>query len=310
MTDQTLNLDGSTPAPAGLVIDTTTKGFVADVIEESKTRPVLVDFWAPWCGPCRTLSPIIEKAVTAANGKVRLAKMNIDDHPSIPGQLGIQSIPAVIAFVNGRPVDGFLGAIPEGQVKAFIDKVVAANGKGAADADPTEALLAEADRLLAEGNPQEAGNYYAAAHQTTPDNTKAIAGLARAAIALGDLAGAREALALAPPPDKTPDAALAAAEAELKLAEETAKLGDPNALQARLAADPADLQARFDLALIENARGNRTEAAEHLLDIFRRDRTWEDDKARTQLIQFFDLWGPKDPATLAGRRRLSALLFS
>lgn len=309
MTDLSFTLGNAPPAGRAdeLVADTTTQRFAADVLEESRRRPVLVDFWAPWCGPCRTLSPIIEKAVRDARGAVKLIKMNIDDHPAIPGQLGIQSIPAVIAFVEGRPIDGFMGAIPEGKIKAFIDKVIAdAGGPKAAAADE---VLAEAEQLMAAGDPRQAAQLYAALREADPASVPAIAGLVRAAVALGDLDGARQMLALTPP-GKTNDPAIAAAAAELALAEQTAGLGDPDMLAARIAADPGDHQARFDLALIENARGNRTRAADLLLDIIRRDRSWQEDKARTQLVQFFQVWGPREPETLAGRRRLSSLLFS
>ena len=301
-------LDNSGPSAGNgadnAVIDTTTKGFVADVIEESKRRPVLVDFWAPWCGPCRTLSPIIERAVGATNGAVRLVKMNIDDHPAIPGQLGIQSIPAVIAFVDGRPVDGFVGALPEGQVKAFIDKVTgdrATSGVGN--------VLAEADAALADGKANRAAELYAAVRQDDTENLRAIAGLARAAVAVGDIPRARQMLAMAPPA-KAADRIIAAAAAEIQLAEQTGSLGDPEDLIARVEADPADHQARFDLALLSNVRGDRDGVVDQLLAIISADREWSDHKARKQLLQFFDGWGPKDEATISGRRRLSSLLFS
>lgn len=302
-----LNLSGSGAAtvPDALVIDTTTRDFERDVVEESKTRPVLVDFWAPWCGPCRTLSPIIEGAVKATKGAVRLVKMNIDDHPSIAGQMGIQSIPAVIAFVDGRPVDGFLGAIPESQIKAFIDKVA-----GDANQPPdTEGLLAEADELLARGEANEAAELYAAAREITPEDLRPIAGLVRSAVALGDLDGATRLLAMTPP-GKDGDPVIAAARAAIALAEQVAKLGDRRELADRIARDGNDHAARFDLALIENASGNRQAATDHLLEIFRRDRAWNDGQARKQLVQFFEVWGPADDATITGRRRLSSLLFS
>jgi len=283
------------------IVDTTTKGFVGDVIEESRRRPVLVDFWAPWCGPCRTLSPIIERAVKSTDGAVRLAKMNIDDHPAIPGQLGIQSIPAVIAFVDGKPVDGFVGALPEGQVKAFIEKIAGPTG--------IDGVLAEADQALAAGDSIRAAELYAAARQAKSDNPRAIAGLARSALAAGDVARARQMLAMAPPA-KANDPALVSATAEVELAEQTASLGDPAELTARVEANPKDFDARFDLALVKNARGERNAAADHLLAIVSADREWNDNKARKQLLQFFEVWGPKDEATISGRRRLSSLLFS
>jgi putative thioredoxin len=301
-------LDNSGPSAGNgadrTVIDTTTKGFVADVIEESKRRPVLVDFWAPWCGPCRTLSPIIERAVGSTNGAVRLVKMNIDDHPAIPGQLGIQSIPAVIAFVDGRPVDGFVGALPEGRVKTFIDKVI--GGRAASGID---SVLGEADVALANGKANRAAELYAAVRQADTANLRAIAGLARAALAVGDVARAKQMLALAPPA-KAADRIIAAAAAEVQLAEQTGSLGDPEESIARVEADPADYQARFDLALLSNLRGDRAGTIDHLLAIISADREWNEQRARKQLLQFFDVWGPKDEATISGRRRLSSLLFS
>lgn len=265
----------------------------------------LVDFWAPWCGPCRTLSPIIENAVQAANGSVKLVKMNIDDHPSIPGQLGIQSIPAVIAFVDGKPIDGFLGAIPEGEVKAFIEKVAGPTAETSGIAD----LLVEAEAALGHGNAERAAEIYAAVHESESDNLQAIAGLSRAAFALGDLARAKEALASAPAGAES-DPLIAAARAEIELAEQTEDLGNPAELAALIEADPTDLAARFDLALVRNSQGDRIAAGDQLLSIIGADREWNDEQARKQLLQFFELWGPKDPATLAGRRRLSSLLFS
>ena len=287
-----------------LVKDTTTSDFRQDVIAESMHQPVLVDFWAPWCGPCKQLGPVIEKAVNAAQGKVKLVKLNIDEHPQIPGQLGIQSIPAVIAFSRGQPADGFVGALPESQVKAFIERLVGPLGPG-----PIAELLDEADQLAAAGDAAGAAGLYAEALAQEPDNTRAIAALARLHVDLDDLEGARRFLDMAPA-DKANDPAIAAARAALELAEQAASLGDLTEFEQRLAANPLDHQARFDLALALNAKGKREEAADHLLDIVRRDRNWNDDGARKQLLQFFEAWGPMDEATLAGRRRLSSLLFA
>jgi putative thioredoxin len=292
-------------APAdGLVKDTTTAGFRQDVIAESMRQPVLVDFWAPWCGPCKQLTPVIEKAVRAAGGKVKLVKMNIDEHPGIAGQLGIQSIPAVIAFSKGQPVDGFMGALPESQVKGFIERLV-----GPVGADDVAEILAEAAAIAAEGDAAGAAEIYAAVLAQDPENVAAIAAMAKLHLDLADLEGARRFLAMAPK-GKENDPALAAVRAAVDLAEQAASLGDAADLQRRVEADPSDHQARFDLALALNARGRREEAAGHLLDIVRRDRTWNDDGARKQLVQFFEAWGPTDPATLAGRRRLSSILFA
>ena len=287
-----------------LVVDTTTQTFAKDVIESSRRQPVLVDFWAPWCGPCRTLSPIIEKAVRAAKGAVRLVKMNIDDHPAIAGQLGIQSIPAVIAFVNGQPVDGFIGALPESQVKAFIDRVA-----GPAGPSDSEQLMAEGEELFAEGDIAGAAERFAAVLEAEPQSVPAILGLARVQIARKDLERARETLAMLPEAAAA-DPKVAAVRAQLELASQTASLGDAATFEARIAANPADHQARFDLALLLNAGGERIKAAEQLLEIQRRDRNWSEEKARKQLLQFFEAWGPMDEATLTGRRRLSSMLFA
>jgi len=287
-----------------LVVDTTTQTFAKDVIESSRRQPVLVDFWAPWCGPCRTLSPIIEKTVRAAKGAVRLVKMNIDDHPAIAGQLGIQSIPAVIAFVNGQPVDGFIGALPESQVKAFIDRVA-----GPAGPSDSEQLMAEGEALFAEGDIAGAAERFAAVLEAEPQSVPAILGLARVQIARKDLERARETLAMLPEAAAA-DPKVAAVRAQLELASQTASLGDAATFEARIAANPADHQARFDLALLLNAGGERIKAAEQLLEIQRRDRNWSEEKARKQLLQFFEAWGPMDEATLTGRRRLSSMLFA
>jgi putative thioredoxin len=295
-----------TPAtpPGDLVKDTTTAAFRQDVLTESLKQPVLVDFWAPWCGPCKQLTPIIEKAVKAAGGKVKLVKMNIDEHPQIPGQLGIQSIPAVIAFQRGQPVDGFMGALPESQVKGFIERLVGPVGPSAA-----EGLLAEAEALAAQGDAAGAAELYAAILSQDPENVAALAALAKLHVEIGDLEAARRFLEMAPQA-KANDPALAGARAAIELAEQAASLGDLAEVQRRIEVDPADHQARFDLAVGLNARGKRKEAAEQLLEIVRRDRTWNEDGARKQLVQFFEAWGPTDENTVAGRRKLSSILFA
>ena len=291
-------------APDGLVIDTTTQTFAKDVIEASRKQPVLVDFWAPWCGPCRTLSPIIEKAVRDAKGAVRLVKMNIDDHPAIAGQLGIQSIPAVIAFANGQPVDGFIGALPESQVKAFIARVA-----GPAGPSENDRLVEEGERLLAANDTAGAAELFSEVLSTDAQSVPAIVGLARAMIAGGDLEHAEETLATLPDTAKA-DPKVAAVRAQLDLARQTASLGNSGELEARVAANPSDFDARFDLALLLNQRGDREGAADRLLEILRKNRSWSEDKARKQLLQFFEAWGPMDPATLSGRRKLSSMLFA
>ena len=297
--------NGAAPDAGSLVKDTTTAGFAADVIQESRRQPVLVDFWAPWCGPCKQLAPALEKAVAEAGGRVRLVKMNIDDHPSIAGQLGIQSIPAVIAFVDGQPVDGFMGAIPESKIREFIDKV---SGPGAAAEAVAEALEAAAE-LRAAGDLQGAAQVYAAVLADDPAALDAIAGLAETLLDAGDEANARQVLARAPQEAKDAPQ-LASINARLALAEQVAGLGDPAELERRLAADPKDHQARFDLALIHNALGERDKAADDLLAIMKADRAWQDDGARLQLLKFFEAWGMTDEATLSARRKLSSLLFS
>lgn len=301
------NYGAAPPAAGSYIKDTSTAGFAKDVLEESRQQPVLVDFWAPWCGPCKQLTPVLEKVVNEGQGRVKLVKMNIDDHPSIPGQLGIQSIPAVIAFVDGRPVDGFMGAVPESQVRQFIDKL--AGPPGADQAAEIEAVLAEAETLLADGDVQNAAQLYGAVLQADPENAKAAAGMMQCLIAMGDTARASQMLASLPE-DFAKDPAIQAIARKLEQIEEARKLGDPVALEHQLAVNPDDHEARMKLAKILNVQGEREQAADHLLMIMRKDRTFDDDGARRQLLQFFEVWGPKDPATIAARRRLSSILFS
>ncbi|QKK31114.1 thioredoxin [Rhizobium indicum] len=302
---------GAAPEPAAAagsyITETTTANFAKDVIEESRKQPVLVDFWAPWCGPCKQLTPVLEKVINEAKGRVRLVKMNIDDHPSIAGQLGIQSIPAVIAFVNGRPADGFMGAVPESQIQQFIDRI--AGPAGADEAAEIEAVVAEAAELLAAGNINEAAQLYGAVMQADPENAKALAGMAECMIAANQHQRAREILTELPE-ELAKDAGIQAVLMKLEQIEEARKLGDPVALERELAANPDDHEARIKLAKIRNVEGRRDEAADHLLLIMRKDRAFDDDGARRQLLQFFEVWGFKDPATVAARRKLSAMLFS
>jgi putative thioredoxin len=297
---------GATTAPAadGLIKDTTTQAFMKDVVEESRRQPVLVDFWAPWCGPCRQLTPILEKVVRAAKGKVKLVKMNIDEHPAIPGQLGIQSIPAVIAFADGRMADGFLGALPENQVTAFIERLT----KDRVAGDGPD-LLKLADTALVEGDPAGAAEIYAQILAEDGANVHALAGLARAYLETGAVEQAKQTLAMVPE-DKRNEPAVAAARAALELSEQAASVGPVSELEHKLTANPADHQARFDLAVALNGKGQRQEALDHLLEIVRRDRKWNDDGARKQLVQFFEAWGPTDELTVTGRKRLSSLLFA
>jgi putative thioredoxin len=302
---------GEAPAAApasDLIADTTTQNFVKDVIEASRTRPVLVDFWAPWCGPCKQLTPLLEKVVKAAKGKIKLVKMNIDEHPpifqQIARQMGIQSIPAVLAFVNGQPIDGFLGALPEKQITEFVERLIQ-DRVGGEEKD----ALAAADAALAEKDYAGAAELYAHVLAQDSSSIPAIAGLARCHVGTGNLDQAKKTLEMVPEAKRN-DPAVAAAQAEIELAEQTKNLGPIADLEARVAADPKDYQARFDLALALNAKGNREGAIDQLIEIVKRDRKWNDDGARKQLVQLFDAWGPTDEATLNGRKRLSSVLFA
>lgn len=298
------------PMPGGgpAIKDTTTADFTNDVIAESQNQPVLVDFWAPWCGPCKQLGPIIEKVVTESAGTVKLVKLNIDDHPAIPGQMGIQSIPAVVAFAGGKPIDAFMGAVPESQIRQFIDKVVKEGG-GAGAAPDIDAILAEGRTALDAGDVNMAAQVFGSVLQEQPENLKAMAGLVECMIAADQKDRAQELLdGLTDEQKAEPE--IAAILARLALEEEVAELGDPDALEARIAANPDDHEARVDMAKILNVRGERDKAADHLLHIMKTDREWQDDGARKQLLQFFEIWGPTDDATISARRRLSSLMFS
>lgn len=302
---------GEAPAAAptaDVIADTTTQGFVKDVIEESKTRPVLVDFWAPWCGPCKQLTPLLEKVVKAAKGKLKLVKMNIDEHPpifqQIAQQMGIQSIPAVLAFVNGQPIDGFLGALPEKQITEFVERVIK-DRVGGEDAG----VLADADVKLNSKDYAGAADLFAQVLQQDSGNVQAMAGLARCYVGTGNVEQARKTLEMVPEA-KSSDPHVAAARAAIELAEQTKDIGPLADLEAKVAADPKDYQARFDLALALNAKNDREGALDQLIEIVRRDRKWNDDGARKQLVQLFDAWGPTDEATVNGRKRLSSVLFA
>jgi putative thioredoxin len=287
-----------------LVRDTTTQAFRKDVIEESRRQPVLVDFWAPWCGPCKQLTPILEKAVRSAKGAVKLVKMNIDEHPAIPGQMGIQSIPAVIAFVNGQPADGFMGALPESQVTAFLARLTKQEIR-----NEEKELLKSADAALVTGDPAEAAELYSELLAVDPANVHALAGLARSYLETGNIEQAKHTLAQVPEAKRN-DTAVAAARAALEVAEQAAHLGPVAELEQKVGSNPLDHQARFDLAIALNGSSRRKEALDQLIEIVRRDRKWNDDAARKQLVQFFEAWGPTDENTVLGRRRLSSILFA
>ena len=294
--------DGS--AAAALIKDSSARTFVADVLEASREVTVLVDFWAPWCGPCKQLTPILEKVVREAKGAVKLVKINIDENQGIAQQLRIQSIPAVYAFRNGQPVDGFMGALPESQVRDFIKRL--ASGAGPS---PTEELVAVAEEAAKAGDIGTAAQAYGQILQEEPQNPAALGGLARCYMASGDSERAKQTLALVPPEHQNHEA-VAGVQAQLKLAELANKAGDTGALRAKVQADPNDHQARLDLAASLAARGENDAAVDELLESFRRDRNWNEAAARKQLLTLFEALGGADPAVQSGRRRLSSLLFS
>ena len=297
-------IDGRAPPETDLVKDGSDQGFMADVIEASRATPVIVDFWAPWCGPCKTLGPPLEKAVRSAGGKVKLVKINIDEHPGVAGQLGVKSIPAVYAFDKGRPVDGFMGTIPESQIKLFVGRL-AGDGKE----EDVEALISQAEESLAMSDIGGAAQSYASALQIDPTNAKAIAGMARIYLSTGDAEQARAVLDLAPP-EKANDPAIAGVCAALDLAANAQQAGDTGDLALKVANDPNDLQARFELAEALAARGDLQAASDHLLAIIERKRDWNEDAARLQLLKIFEAAGPMSDVAKQGRRKLSAILFS
>lgn len=299
-----------TQAPAagsgGYVKESSTAAFAKDVIEVSMQVPVIVDFWAPWCGPCKTLGPALEKLVNQAKGAVRMVKINVDQNQELAGQLRIQSVPTVYAFKGGRPVDGFVGALPESQLKQFIERLTGGVAPGA----DIDAALAEAAELMTQGDAGTAVAIYQEVLAEDPKHTGALSGLIRAAIILGDVDGAKQILD-GLPPELARHADLQAARSALEVAEQaSAAAGSAAELRRRVATDPADHQARFDLALAYYASGEREAAVDELLEIVRRDRGWNDDAARKQLVKFFDAFGATDPLTVSARRRLSSLLFS
>ena len=296
------------PAAGDLIKDSSEATFMADVIDASSEVPVIVDFWAPWCGPCKTLGPMLEAAVTAAKGAVKLVKVNVDEAQRLAGQLRIQSIPTVYAFWKGQPVDGFQGAVPGSEIKAFIDRLIKTAG-GEAPGDALAEAVAAAEEMLAEGAAGDAAQTFAAILEEDPVNADAYGGLVRAYVALGDTDQA-EAILNGAPAEIATSAPLEAARAQIDLARQAANAGPLADLAAAVEADPADPQARFDLATALVAAGRTAEAVDHLLELFRRDRDWNDGAAKTQLFTIFDSLKANDPIVLHGRRKLSSMIFA
>lgn len=304
-----LGLDAEGPSTDDLVKDGTDASFMADVIEASKEAAVIVDFQAEWCGPCKTLGPALEAAVRKAGGKAKLVKIDIDKNPQFAQQLRVQSIPAVFAFVNGQPVDGFMGNQTPSEVQAFVDKAAAAGGAGVTEAESLDEAMDAADAMLAEGAIGDAAQTYAAVMEEKPENARAIAGLARAYAIAGQTDQAKATLDAAPASVATHEM-LNAVRAQIELAEQAEALGDTSDLEAKLAADPDDHQARFDLATAQFAGGQAEAAVDTLLELFRRDRDWNDAAAKTQLFKIFEGLGAKDPLAQTGRRKLSSMIFA
>lgn len=308
MMDLGLSAATATPDPGDLIKDTTEATFMADVVETSQTVPVIVDFWAPWCGPCKTLGPMLEDAVKAAKGAVKMVKVNVDEAQMLAGQLQIQSIPTVYAFWQGQPVDGFQGAQPGSEITAFVDRVVKAGGGEVPDDGLNDAVEA-AEEMLTEGAAEDAAQTFAAILEEDPAHAAAYGGLVRAHIAMGDLEQAEAVLNGAPVEiSKSPE--LDAAHAQLELAKQAAGAGPLTELRAAVEADPENLQARFDLATAMQADGDTEGAVEALLDLFGRDREWNDGAAKAQLFTIFDSLKANDPILLNGRRRLSSMIFA
>ncbi len=302
-----LILDTPNPKSVGadLIKESSDQAFAADVLQASKTQPVLVDFWAPWCGPCKQLTPVIEKIVREANGKVKLVKVNIDENPAVAGQLRVQSIPAVFAFVDGKPVDGFMGALPESQIRQFIGRL----GKMGSMAEQIAEAVGAARQMLETSDFEAAIDVASQIITADPSQAEAYAIKARAELELEQLDAAQATLAQVPQ-DKSTDPNILSARAALDLALNPVDTSGISRLEAALVANPNDHAARVELAMLLNGSGKPMEAIDQLIAVIKKDRTWNDDGARKQLIQLFEAWGPKDEATIAGRRKLSAVLFS
>ncbi|WP_290754500.1 thioredoxin [Henriciella sp.] len=296
---------GPAGGAGGNIKDATDQSFMADVIEASKEAPVLVDFWAPWCGPCKSLTPVLEKVVNEQQGKVKLVKVNIDENPGVAGQLGVRSIPAVFAFENGRPVDAFQGALPEGQLKQFVEKLLGGTDEG----QQIQEAIEHADKLLQSGDAGQAAQIYSAIIERDQKNIAAIAGLARCYLANDDPDRAAQILDMAGP-DRQMDPAIKSVRTAIELMADAPKDSELDELMEKVTNDRSNHALRFELAEALMARGKNKEAADHLLRILSDDLNWEEGKAKAKLLELFEAAGPKDPATIEGRRRLSSLMFA
>ncbi|MCH9765314.1 MAG: thioredoxin [Alphaproteobacteria bacterium] len=292
------------PGDAEIIKESSTADFMVDVVEASKQQTVIVDFWAPWCQPCKQLTPVLEKIVRSYAGKLRLVKVNVDQNQAIAAQLRVQSLPTVLAFQDGKPIDGFMGMQPESAIKEFAERVV-----GADEQDQIAAVIDSAEQALEDGDLQGAAEAFAAVLQVDPENADALAGLATCYLKSGDATRAEQTIGLVPPAKRT-NSKVESVKASLELAKVAETAGPADELSQKIANDPNDHQSRIDLAMSLAARGDKSGAVQHLLEVVKRDRDWNDEAARKQLVKLFEAWGPKDPITNDGRRQLSSILFS